>query len=145
MARDSWFSVIKKGLTAGAIGHIKHMSSKKEWLEEELTKYLKEHLNKSNPEEFVETFEKNTNIMDLIPPEELEFARKMADNDPDLPVIKENIARNLTHFDKEWVLDWIYKNKPEFYQVMATHPEREKFEAWLSQQIHNISEYVMKF
>lgn len=139
------FKGLMDGLKNAGSEYFAKQSSKKEFLETQLTQYLKEHLQKTNVDEFIDSFEKNVNIVTLIPQEELEFIKKLAKDDPNVPTIKRNILRNLSLFNKEWVLDWIFKEEPNYYQVIATHPKRDEFENWIAAQIQNMGKFIADF
>lgn len=139
-------AAIRKGMAAAGSEYFLKHSSDPEWLESQLEKYLQDHLKQTNQDEFIDAFEKNSNIVDLIPAEDIELVKKYAKEVPEnINQIKQNIFRNMNKFNRDWVMDWLFKNEPGYYQVMATHPEREKFENWLAAQIQNIGKFIAGF
>lgn len=139
------FGALYNGFKAAGSEYFLKMSDKKDFLEQQLTKYLKDHMDQSSPELFVESFEKNENITDFIPQEDIDFIKKLAKDDKNVPLIKQNIMRNLASFNKEWVLDWLFNNAPQYYQVIATHERRADFEDWMAAQITNIGKFIAGF
>lgn len=134
-----------KGLkSAGSEWFLKN-STDPDFLQEQLEKYLKEHLNQTNPDLFMDAFEKNVNITECIPAEEIEFVKRLSKDDPNMPEIKRNILKNLNNFGRDWIMDWLFKNAPEYYQVIATHPKRTEFEIWIAAQISNIGKFIVSF
>ena len=104
---------------------------------------LKARLKDTQPRELKYAFRDNLSIYNGVDSNELKnLMSYVKSDDPRILKIKANIQKHMYYFDQYWALETLRKELPDFYSIIMTDAEPERFKAWFSSQIQDILKQV---
>ena len=84
-------------------------------------------------------FDKNENMINQIDIALINQAKEFTKDQEQFTIIAENIENHMWRFDTKWLMAHLEKKHPDYYMIIKTDSDPEKFESWITQQIQNVS------
>ena len=84
-------------------------------------------------------FDNNENMINQIDIDLINQAKAFTKDQEQFTIIAENIENHMWRFDTKWLMEFLEKKHPDYYLIIKTDSDPEGFEAWITQQIQNVS------
>lgn len=112
------------------------------FIEDMLKGVLDTEMQKGTCFDMKDFFDRNENMITQIDIELINQAKDLTEDQKQFDIIAQNIEHHIHRFNKEWLMKYLEERHIDFYNIIQTDPNPEKFENWITEQIQNVSKLI---